>query len=816
MICPYCSKEIKLNVSICPHCNKHVDQPVQQNWTAHIEQVKHGYDEHRGVVHGLQKDAIQNGWGHRLHPKGKDWRFVFELIKWKKDKYLLTITDINGIGLTGRNLLSSEIRGALPEDERLARFEHMYFSGESTQSAGLFGRGKLIFVASSKDYNIIYDSLTSDGGKYRLNSTWLSGIDLKNYPLAYEDENAKKMLYELTENKLKPLQNSGTRIIIINPLDEIVEAIYNGNLLKYIEETWWQIIQKYGVNNANISIKTEKGTHNAKVPKEYRDIPTKNIDGWKVKLIPNMRFEYNNKEYKIKKCHFIVNPSIITPEVRGLYLYRREMKVANIGVKEVPPEIEDKFYGYIEIETGSEFERQYLTEKSEGLEHYSFTNKNRGIIKHLRKIIQLEFDRFKNEIGFHENRRGLYEERTARILKESLEELNKRMGRLGISVGTTKITKDIKIYVEKILLPSKDNVVNIGDIINDIQFKVKNLSISTFNLNVCIIVKDTQGNQIEKIYEEEFNLDGEAEKITKSSSFVLLKEKYSNKNSIFISCIAISKSSGKVVGYKNIALFIGQKPQSFLKPVEIEIDNIDFPKGMSNKRVNYGESINNIIYALTNNTTELIKAKFKVKVLDVRNRENIIHEVYESDITILPLKEINIPCPDILVDKDKYSILDNEKGPVIIRATVVALEPSVNGTFEKAKTLDKLDTKFFVNTDSGRGVFDSTFRWEGGAEEPKSKFEPEGAGFAFYLNTTHPAYETLESNGDDSAQKSYTYEQMVRQTLILLLRMGKEDNWPDIEGKTYKVDIESKDSDKHEIIKSCLNTIDYLYADYLK
>jgi len=811
MICPNCSKEIKQNEEVCQHCKEVVMQEVVENWNAEIDQVILGYEEHRGLVHGLQKDVIQNGWGHRLHKKGKDWKFVFKLIKRKKDGYLLTMTDFEGYGLTGKNMRTDEIPDELLESERLARFEHMYFSGGATQGAGLFGRGKLIFTAASKDKYIIYDSLTHDG-VYRLNKRRLLGRKLENFAKAFERKDAESMLDELTDGELKPLKVSGTRVTIVNPKDEVVKAINDGTLMKYIEETWWQIIQK--AEDAKISIETEKKTEHAGIPKEFKNLPTSNTEKWKAKLIQPLNIEYEGTNLKIKKVHFIVNPEPVPHETLGVYLYRREMKLANLELKDIPPEIEDKFYGFVELETNSDFENLYLAEKIEGPEHYSI-NKNKGLARKLRKAVQFEFDKFKSEIGYGINTTKLAKEKTDRALREALAELHKRMSNLGISIGKVVLQKDIKIILEEICLPSQDKVVNIGDKIENIKFRIENKSQRMHNLKIEIFTTNPDGTVIENLFSSAIALNQAENRTFGEFSFKIDQPHYPAKGEIFLSCVAKDATTNKTIASKYISIYIFEHPSKIPEPVEIDLEKIVFPREYGNRRVNYGESIKNVTYSITNNLNEKIKIRFKIKALDVQTKAEI-HSVNEVDTSLDSFKQTQINCPELKVTQELYSVIDRERGPVILRATAVALEDSVNKNFSKGDKLAKLDLRFWINMDSGKGVFEDTRAWNGGPEEPKSEIQAEGQGYIFLLNETHPAYEVLMDSGDDSARNSYTYEQLLRQTLILLLLLEKTEYWPDFPGKKYKNNITSDSTERHEVIESCLSTIDYLYADYLR
>jgi hypothetical protein len=146
------------------------------NWGALLEQIRTDYESFpaKGVAHGLQKEAIQNGWGARTSKKGQGWSFEFHLLTAPDGTRLLTMTDGGTVGLGGDpDFDGSQLKGseAIPDDQRLARFESAYESGGENEGAGLFGRGKLIFNVASKRSLIYYDTLTQ-AGDYRLGKRW--------------------------------------------------------------------------------------------------------------------------------------------------------------------------------------------------------------------------------------------------------------------------------------------------------------------------------------------------------------------------------------------------------------------------------------------------------------------------------------------------------------------------------------------------------------------------------------------------------------------------------------------------------------------
>ena len=74
------------------------------NWSSFLNQIKRDYETPpaMGIAHGLQKDAIQNGWGARKNKKGTGWSFAFQLMKIQNGIYQLTMTDHGTTGLIGK------------------------------------------------------------------------------------------------------------------------------------------------------------------------------------------------------------------------------------------------------------------------------------------------------------------------------------------------------------------------------------------------------------------------------------------------------------------------------------------------------------------------------------------------------------------------------------------------------------------------------------------------------------------------------------------------------------------------------------------
>jgi hypothetical protein len=108
---------------------RYVQMP--QDDLAQIEQIVREYNSEpaKGLAHGIQKDAIQNGVGARAVTDEKvafrNWRFYFELLKIDGSD-ALSFWDEGTLGLTGELLTADEIMerisaGTLGPDQRLGR-----------------------------------------------------------------------------------------------------------------------------------------------------------------------------------------------------------------------------------------------------------------------------------------------------------------------------------------------------------------------------------------------------------------------------------------------------------------------------------------------------------------------------------------------------------------------------------------------------------------------------------------------------------------------------------------------------------------------
>jgi len=445
-----------------------------RNWPEDVKAIVDGYREHTVVSHAVQKDAIQNGWSARKNRRGGGWSFTFELLEAKDRKFFL-MTDQGTTGLTGRVLTAEEYEMDLPAEERWGRFEGVAFTQpRAERTLGSRGRGKFIFVGASKEHTILYDTLRDDG-TYRFG---FRTVIRTESPVAAEDgEEGRRKIREVTGNLIEPLSSVGTRVIIVNPIDELVEDLKRGRFLRYIGETWWEIILKYG---ATIKVKTEGREQTATIPKEF-DLREEDGGGFKVWVKRNQRIPAGFREIRIKNLHMVYSSDRPIPDdIRGVALQRDGMKICTIEPRYLGREIAERLYGYINFDAHTE--EALLVD--EGIEHYSYDFRKPlpGAIK---RFVEDEMIRFAQEkLGYGVDAREVRRQQQRNAERRALTAANAFARALGIGTGPgptgggnggERVPKEVRIQVEELSLPRPSDLrVNYGESVGNIKLRVAN------------------------------------------------------------------------------------------------------------------------------------------------------------------------------------------------------------------------------------------------------------------------------------------------------------------------------------------------------
>lgn len=731
---------------------------VPTNWKSNIDQVVAGYDTQpaKGLVHGFQKDAIQNGWGAKKYKTGKDWGIRFQLTQTIQGTFL-TVEDFGTVGMTGPNMSMDQINnlsGDLDPDYRLARFSAMNYSG-GNEGPGLFGRGKLLFSAASKDYHFYFETLTENEG-YRANYKKLNGNMLNIGKKAFEGSEAREFIHQNTG--LEPINKVGSRIIVVNPKDEIVDAINNGDFLRFIEETWWRIILKY---DANITVEYKGEVKKAQVPPIYLDA-IKEKKGWKAWTKTNFTV---TGYHQVKRIQLFVSEHEIDEDLLGVFFYRKDMKIGEIDL-EIPNKIQKKYFGFIEVDNNWENE---LTD-NENLEHYGVKNKSKKCYQKLKITVNNEHKLFMEDLGLIKKKES-EDQRLRQELSEISQGLDSFFNSMNIgNLGNSGLKKEpIEVSWAGLIFPSssRNNIVYTGDYIKNIKFKIKNNTGSTKNIEYKLFVS-YHNQEVLSIAKGARSIQGSSEETFGPFNDLLIDVPLVRfeKNIIILEVTYRNKKIVKQIPlYYDTTSVTTPRHNFVLKNL-----NITYPQPES-KRVNTNDKLTNIVYTIENNTSEKAYIAFHLSTHNVEQSNELLQSIIiTKDIVLDPFNKIEINCPDIYFDKERYeSKMGN--GKIEIRARISAAQDFLD--YEMADELTKgSKITVYLNQDPdgiGSGTF-SDFRSRIEEIGKKSDVDSENENLIFELYIKHPSYERVVD--DEENRKEYLAEEMLKQMVRAQIEGG--------------------------------------------
>jgi hypothetical protein len=530
-------------------------------WPEQVKAIVDGYNQYSGIPHGVQKDAIQNSWDARSTSKGTGWTIEFELRSDGKGISYLSFRDTGTFGLTGKVIPADKMVENLPDEERWARFESLAFvKGSNGGSLGSRGRGKFIFIGASKRLTILYDTLRVDG-VYRLGKHWVEKT--KCPVISWEGEAAKSKLQEETNGLFKPLETIGTRIIIVDPVDEVIEAWVNGTFDRAISETWWEIIQKFGAKI--ITKRVGKQTVIAVLP-EFA-LPDKDSKEYKASVKENERV--NPGGFKVKKMHIVSKRSGTVPnDIRGISVQRAGMKVTSIDVRYLPNEIASSIYGYVTLDEDAET----LLRKDEGPEHYSIDFR-RSFPGALRRYVEDQLGAFAREkLGWARDVRQIRREQQQLAERRALLAINKiarESGFFGTGGGSKEGSPEprpwskIRVRLPALTFPRKDDIrVNYGEKVQGIRVSAVNDSDIQINARLKMFLRNDQ-KELKTYVDEDLKIDSE----TAAEEFGPYEEAISTKNFPAIGRYVVvarmtvlsGKQKGSTIEEKR-SFYVGQDP----------------------------------------------------------------------------------------------------------------------------------------------------------------------------------------------------------------------------------------------------------------
>lgn len=759
---------------------------IPQNYKKNVEWIIGAYND-SGVTlpDGFQKDAIQNAVGARATNKWHNFKCEIDIVRNQAGIFLI-IEDSGTVGLTGDNIDANLINymmengEVLAPEQRLARFSSMFNSGGNETGGGLYGAGKSVYSVASKDCTYYFDSLTVEG-KYVANLNKVGAI----YPKAYEGNEAKKFIY--SETGLKEKKTVGTRIIIKNPVEELIKSIEDKSINNYIHESWWKIIERLP-EDAGIFVSGKKITN-----------PRFIYEGTKRYDLKDQ--EYYNDEYKVKNFGLYLYDKEC--DWNGISYYRKGMKIGEVDLKDVPDKIKGRFWGYIEVDDYWELELAQIEDKI----HFGVSKgkKQKVAYQYLKHYCDRKFNDILLEWGIIKDK----ENKNAK-LQEKLGQITDNVQRLFDKMGIKDLDKsskraDFDVRWQKVVFPEENSErVTTGDHIS-FDIRVSGTYETERRLEYTVNVVDIiTGDIIYQIEKDKFTLIPD-EVWKKSIDFEVLKynsnQYMGNKIQVIVKIIGSGKTKEKSL----LFFYDCDKPDNSREFAYVTINTIDLPN--KSKRVNFGQVLKNISYLVDNKRNNDLSYRIKVSIHNANDKTcPMIQEIASIDSKLKPFESEIINITDIVISQEIYEkYLD--KGIIELRARIIAGADS--GEYEKGDKIASNKYVLFLNINEKSNRKDAFIikSVDNPERHMRAWHGEEGADKVIYINVGHAAYVRLEDY--EELQMDYLNEQVLKEYLQLYLDAGKSDIF-DTDNKKFS------ESEPQEAVDLMMRKIEEVYYNSLK
>lgn len=762
--------------------------PIPQNYRNNVDWILGAYtDAGVSFPNGFQKDAIQNAVGARKTNRWKNWRCDISLIENTHGRYVV-VEDSGTVGLTGKNTPAEEINAlmaqgkTLPAEERLSRFTSMFNSGGNTTGGGLFGAGKSVYSVASQSYTYYYDSLREDG-------LYVANVN-KNGQVnstAYEGDEAKKYIFDNTG--LSEKKTVGTRIIIESPKEELVESINNGDIVPFIQESWWIIIQRLAddaaitVNGVKVNVPEDikNGTHSFELQNPEMYMP-----GYKVKHFGLYAFDDGNNRWN------------------GISYYRKGMKIGEIDIKEIPKKIENKFWGYIEVDEQWEDDLSDIEDKV----HFGVSKgkKNTAAYQHLKNYCNNKFKANLIEWGYIKDKES-EDKKLKDELKQIAEDIQDLFDRLGFEdLGKGPQKADFDVRWQDISYPIEDSErVTSGDTIEfSVRIKSSYATDKRFEYKLSVVNPQT-GTVVSSIANDKIAVQSNTvERIDFTHTISKQNSVQFAENRIVLSVKVIG--SGKEKRKELPYFFDIDKPDNAREAVKLVLHECIFPSDNS-RRVNFGESLRNITYLIENKRNHGLNYRLNVSIHNASDPTcPKIVDIASFTGNIDPFAEmVTSPIETIQFDQQTYEPYLTE-GVLELRARLIA--NADDPQYEKGDKITFYHYKIYLNSDEKNGKNDSfDVQSVVAPEDFRRSWYTAGNGRTITLNVGHVAYLNVSDYPD--VQHDYMREQMLKQYVLLYLAEGKYDMFGD-RGKDFA------DLEPQEAADQVLQKIESVYFQSLR
>lgn len=762
--------------------------PIPQNYRNNVDWILGAYtDAGVSFPNGFQKDAIQNAVGARKANKWKKWRCDISLIENGHGKYVV-VEDSGTVGLMGKNTPAEQINDlmaqgkTLPAEERLSRFTSMFNSGGNTTGGGLFGAGKSVYSVASQSYTYYYDSLREDG-------LYVANVNMNGQvnSIAYEGDAAKKYIFDNTG--LSEKKTVGTRIIIESPKEELIDSITSGDIIPFIQESWWMIIQRLPddasitVNGVKIDVPKDikKGTHSFELQNPEIYMPS-----YKVKHFGLYVFDDGNNCWN------------------GISYYRKGMKIGEIDIKEIPKIVENKFWGYIEVDEQWEDDLSDIEDKI----HFGVSKgkKNTATYQYLKNYCNSKFKANLIEWGYIKDQKSEDKKLKDELkrIAEDIQDLFDRLGFEDLGKGPKKADFDVRWQDISYPLEGSERVTSGDKIDFAVRIKSSYATDKRFEYKLSIVNPQT-GAVVASIASDKITVQSNAVKkidfthtVSKQNSVQFAE----NRIVLAVKVIGSGKEKRKELPY----FFDIDKTANVRETVNLVLHECIFPTDNS-RRVNFGEALKSVSYLIENKRNHKLNYRLNISVHNASDPTcPKIVDIASLTGNIAPFEEtVTTPIDTIVFDQQTYEPYLSE-GVLELRARLIA--NADDAQYEKGDKITFYHYKIFLNSDEKNGKNDSfDVQSVVAPEDFRRSWYTAGNGRTITLNVGHVAYLNVSDYPD--VQHNYMREQMLKQYVLLYLAEGKYDMFGD-QGKDFA------DLEPQEAADQVLQKIESVYFQSLR
>jgi hypothetical protein len=444
------------------------------------------------------------------------------------------------------------------------------------------------------------------------------------------------------------------------------------------------------------------------------------------------------------------------------------MKIGPLQLSDIPPEINERFFGYVQLMPDLED----LVAEAENTTHYGFGSLRKPAIRSLRKTVQDHLDLFMQELGYRKAG-GDPDEKAKRILEEAREDLDDILSNMGVpGFGTGRQTEPgISVSVKGLQFPDDSNYVSLGTELADFWYSIRNTTLKPKVIDVEVFTHERDIGKIETILEATRHTIPPEKEFSTTKIWVRFKSGVYPKGRKIGVTARVSDENGNRLAQKTFFVYLEMEPETEEEFGLVELRAVDWPR-LNSRRVDYDQSLSNLVYELENRTPLNMRARLKIRTLT--SEREPIDNVSDSDMELGPMESKELAIGKVTMSRVKYQ--DVRRGKMILRCHAVALETTKK--WEKGFRLAEHNISFYLNMDPSYGFFEDPVYFDGGPLQPRSEAQPVqgSAGIRLWtirINKTHPAY--ISAQADEIRQKNYLFEEMARQTVYVLLRKGQFD-----------------------------------------